>query len=365
MARILYLTGSPIPSKVASSVHVMKMCQAFVDNGHAVTLVAAKEAAVDDEVPDLFRHYGVRGGFRMHKTSILRHRMIRPHRVFDALQVNLLARRHRADLVYARCNALPYFPVERIRAPLILEGHFSRSEVDRIRAIGRLPNLRHFVVISEALAGEWASRYGIARGQVRVAHDAADAEPYMPPSEHARLRVGYVGSLYSGRGTEILLACARACPWADFVIAGGRPEELARWRTILAEAPIPNLTLLGYLPPSQTHALRSSCDVLVAPYAREVKTANGADTARWMSPLKVFEYMAAGRAIVASNLPALREVLTDEELALLVEPDEVSAWVRSLTRLRDDVELRRRLGDAARRRLEAPPTWTARAAPVR
>lgn len=80
--------------------------------------------------------------------------------------------------------------------------------------------------------------------------------------------------------------------------------------------------------------------------------------------MKMFEYMAAGKAIVSSDLPVLREVLTHERNALLVPPDDVDAWATAVKRLIDDPELRRRLGETARADLLAHYTWEARAKKV-
>ena len=98
---------------------------------------------------------------------------------------------------------------------------------------------------------------------------------------------------------------------------------------------------------------RRSMDILLAPYQRSVPTVN------WMSPLKVFEYMAAGRAIVASDLPVLHEVLTNGRNALLVSPEDESAWIRALLSLSDEVS-RHRLARQARRDVEAGYTWNLR-----
>ena len=84
---------------------------------------------------------------------------------------------------------------------------------------------------------------------------------------------------------------------------GGKPS--ARFG---ADGPPANVELAGYLPHGEVASFLAACDVLLAPYQRQVSIASGFDTARWMSPLKIFEYMAAGRLVLCSDLPALREV---------------------------------------------------------
>jgi glycosyltransferase involved in cell wall biosynthesis len=110
--------------------------------------------------------------------------------------------------------------------------------------------------------------------------------------------------------------------------------------------------------------MRLACDVLLAPYQRRVFTHGGSDTSRWMSPLKVFEYMAAGKAIVCSDIPVLHEVLSHKETAWFCPPEDIDAWCAALTELRDDANLRLNLGQAARTTFLQHYTWRSRAAAV-
>jgi glycosyltransferase involved in cell wall biosynthesis len=80
-----------------------------------------------------------------------------------------------------------------------------------------------------------------------------------------------------------------------------------------------------------------------------------------MSPLKIFEYMAAGKAIIASDLPTLREVLRDRDNALLVPPDDLDAWTRAVCELAADAAERQRLGARALSDFAGQHSWQARA----
>jgi glycosyltransferase involved in cell wall biosynthesis len=108
--------------------------------------------------------------------------------------------------------------------------------------------------------------------------------------------------------------------------------------------------------------MMAECHALVAPYLENVSVhGGGGDVARWMSPLKLFEYMAMARPIVSADLPVLREVLREGENALLAAPGDAEDWVRALEQLRVDTELARRLGEQARADYEQHHTWDARA----
>ena len=148
-------------------------------------------------------------------------------------------------------------------------------------------------------------------------------------------------------------------PECDFQIVGGDPEEVEAWRGRLGGTD--NVTFHGFVSPADLDRYRLAFDVQLAPYQWDLETNAGHNTVRWISPLKIFEYMAAGRAIVASDMPAIREILTDGETALLCDPDDAGAWDAALRRLRDQPTLRRRLGERARDEFEAHYTYDERA----
>lgn len=175
------------------------------------------------------------------------------------------------------------------------------------------------------------------------------------------MNVGYIGHLYEGRGIGLLIDVARRCEWLHVHLVGGEPADVDRWRT--ASSDLGNVTLYGYVDPAETVRYREMCDVLAAPYQQVVNVAgNRVDTSKWMSPLKIFEYMASRKAIVCSDLPVLREVLTNGENALLCAPDDVDQWCRAVKTLCEDDGLRRKLADNAYREYQAKYTWKQRAA---
>jgi glycosyltransferase involved in cell wall biosynthesis len=100
-------------------------------------------------------------------------------------------------------------------------------------------------------------------------------------------------------------------------------------------------------------------DILLMPYERRVAVSGGGNTADICSPMKMFEYMASGRAILSSDLPVLHEVL-DETRAIFCAPEDPAAWVAAFGRLAQDAALRARLSAAARAAV-APYAWQTRA----
>ncbi len=365
---LLYLSGSQIPSRTANSVHVMKMCQALARAGHRVTLTAFEGRCAGQEVDhDPYAFYGVERCFELraypHLPEFVRSLML-------GIWAGALARWTGADLVYGRflhgCVGSALFGL-----PVIFEAHSPIDEKSVLkgllfRALISSSKLRSVVVISEALKDYWVANYPALAERIIVAPDAAEpprgGEHFTLRDSDRRLQVGYVGHLYQGKCMEIIVRLAVRCPWATFHIAGGTEHDIARWKQATRAD---NVEFYGHLPHVQTDAFRQACDVLVAPFLEYVQGYRGRDNlAPWMSPLKVFEYMAAAKPIVCSNLPVLREVLSDGENALLCAPGDLDAWVEALERLDGDVSLRASLGERAHRDFIAHYTWQDRVGAV-
>lgn len=363
--KVWYLSASVVPSRTANSVHVMKMAQAFAGGGHDVALYAWRGAGGADP----FAVYHVARRFRLEQVTPLPLPGTGVLRMAAAVHAAVL-RRGRPDLLYGR-NLLALAAASACGAPCAYEPHNPPRSRLHARVLGWLigrPNFAGLVVISEALRREYERLYPRLAGRVLVAPDGADPLPGAAPPPAAgagagRLRVGYVGSLFPGKGMETLAPLSAACPEMDFEVVGGSAADVAHWTGELARAGAGgNVTFHGHVDHGALPEHYARCDVFLAPYQRAVTGAgSGRDLSPFMSPLKLFEYMAAARPIVCSDLPVLREVLTDGEDALLAPPDDVRGWAAALRRLAGDPGLRHRLASAALERFLAGYTWDRRA----
>jgi glycosyltransferase involved in cell wall biosynthesis len=169
--------------------------------------------------------------------------------------------------------------------------------------------------------------------------------------------VGYAGHLYAWKGVDALLRALALTPDVRALVVGGheREPDLARLKALARELGVDTrVTFTGHVEPSKVPGLLAQAMILVLPNPAS------AISTHFTSPLKLFEYMAAGRAIVASDLPAIREVLRDGETALLVEPADPAAIAEAVERLIEDHAFAQRLARAAHARA-AEFTWARRA----
>jgi glycosyltransferase involved in cell wall biosynthesis len=168
--------------------------------------------------------------------------------------------------------------------------------------------------------------------------------------------VGYAGHLYPWKGLDVLMEALAQLPDARGLVIGGLAGEpdLERVRALAGRLAPGRVTFTGQLDPPAVAARLQEADVLVIP------NPPSRISAAYTSPLKLFEYMASGRPIVASDLPALREILTDGAQALLAEAGNAGALAAALRRVIDDEDLARGL---ARRAYDAVRaySWARRA----
>lgn len=358
--------GAAMPSRAASTIQVLKMCEAFEAEGHSVHLIVPDKPDVEPGVTDVFEFYGVRPLAGFHKVFWPG---FRGGSYLSAIAMAKHASHCRAELVYSRFMPAAWFAAS-IGMPVIHEAHRAISDASRgerlmYRSILRKPKFNYLVSISEALKERLAGELEGTRGRVLVAHDGADVVPDSSGSaivsHSAGLKVGYVGSLNPGKGAELLVPLATACPFAHFHIVGGTDDAVAALRERTRD--LPNLSVHGFRPHRDAVRFMLEMDVLLAPYGERVAVhgAPTSDVSKYMSPLKLFEYMAAGRAILCSDHPVLQEVVSDGETALICGRSDVEQWRSSLLKLAQAPELRIRLGLNAKQEFESRYSWRARA----
>lgn len=362
MKRLLYISQSDLPSQAANSVHVMKMAQAFARTGLAVTLVAAP-GTPPMAAAELHERYAVDPVFDFH---LVRRPGGRRGAIGYTLRALSKAFPRRDTLIYTRLPMAAAL-ASALGWQAIVELHHPTNSRRELRAYLRLARRPLIVVITEALRQKVIADLSCDPDQVIVAPDGADpippdTQPVLPPVEPGRLRVGFLGHLYRGKGMEVITAIAPQCPWADFEVVGGTKEDIAYWQGRTADCP--NIRFRGYIPHALTPGYLNSFDVAMLPNQNFIGTAGNKqrNISMWTSPLKAFEYMAAGLPIIASDQPNLREVLQHDTNAILCPPDDFDAWRDALVRLRDSDNLRLQLGQSAYNSFSERYSWSARAA---
>lgn len=365
--KIVCITASFIPANTANSIQVIKVSQSLAALGHDVMLLAPGEEAADWDA--LKAHYGLRERFEIHWI----HENLTFKRYDFAYKAVREAHKKAPDLVYTWVLQAGVLAQWRM-LPVVLELH------DRVTGRmgpwlfkrfweGKAPKriLTNTAALRKALIAEFNLPQNA--DEIRVAPNGVDLERYqdLPESPEAReslnlknvFTAGYTGHFYAGRGMDLMVKLAQALPGIQFLWVGGEPADVALWKKRAQEEGIENLTLTGFVDNARLPLYQAAADVLLMPYETQIAGSGGGDSADIASPMKMFEYLAAARPILSTDLPVIHEVL-DDSTAVFCPPEDLSAWKSALEELQQDPARRKALGRAGREAARQH-TWRARA----
>lgn len=412
--KILYLCpdlGIPVLGRKGASVHVRELVGAFARAGHRVTLAAqtllkspgeeparvrarvlqvAPEAAAAAVVRE-FKDFNQLLGADSPLPGELR-RMLYNEALYRELKRRFL--RHKPDFIYERASLyatagarlaakfkVPH--IVELNAPLAVEQtEYRATGFGELAARAERWTLMHadaVVVVSTELARHVKS-LGVKAAKIHVMPNGVNPELFWAPPKTARragrvvprpakraakgvprLTLGFVGGLRPWHGVEVLpellQRLSQRHPAVRMVIAGdgqlrGELERGFRQRGLSRR-----VTFTGALLHEEVPSVIRRFDIALAPYPKH-------DHDFYFSPLKLFEYMACGVAVVAAKQGQVAEVMRHGRTGLLYLPGNLTALTAACERLLADAPLRDRLGAAAAKRVLGRFTWDHNAARV-
>lgn len=379
--RVLYVSTDPgihLGTPGGGAVHIREFVKALAELGHTVTVVATSAGAPvegAETVPAPVAAWNRRIGSAIRRTNVLLGRAGREHpdlvrflhngtfrRVLNAcvesLEPEVIFERYSlwggAGASLAARRGIPF--VLEVNAPLAFEQERYRGLT--FPALARLAE-RHtwrsatlVAAVSQGLRPHLEAA-GVRPDRIVVVPNGVDPSVFHPRVDGSAIRkrlglegkfvIGATGTFKPWHGTELLLDSFREvrsdCPAARLLLVGDGPlrqrvEEAAR-----KSLPEGSVTFTGSIPHDQTPSYVAAMDVAAAVYP--------ALQEQYFSPLKLFEYMAMGSAIVASRSGQAAEILSHGASALLFEPGDCAGLAECIRRLYEDVGLRERLRKSA------------------
>jgi glycosyltransferase involved in cell wall biosynthesis len=383
--RIRYFTDIRFPLDRANGIQSMETCYALAQRGHAVTVFVRPDTARPARDPFVF--YGLQPlpTLAIATVPVAGAAPLRRAQYLAAAAVHACASEH-GEVVFTRDLALASYLLRIPRAwrpTVVFESHglaalsaatlpdlltgaapATTRKQNRLSARDRRvwQDADGYVTITSALAGDLERTFGTRRHKpVAVIPDgvrlpAQGLFAWRPV--RATPVIGYVGHLYPWKGAHLMIEALSLMKDVRAIVVGGHPAErdLERLKEQAQALGVgARVTFTGYVERSRVPALLADMDILALPHTSTPVSD------RYASPLKLFEYMAAGRPIVASNLVSIREVLCDGVNAVLVEPGSPSELANGIRRVIDDS----RLAEGIARKAHAAAadyTWDRRAA---
>jgi len=346
-----YIANIRIPTEKAHGLQIMKTCEALVSQGTKVKLLVPERVNRLQDNP--FEFYNVPGNFSIKKLwcldlinlPFLKKLFFWLESFTFYLSVNKYLKENVADMYYTRDLSIAFWLSKKIN--IFYEIH-TLPDRPKKRHICAWKRSKALVVISQGLKRDLIKN-GVDEKKIIVAPDAVDIKNFKTDKTKEQSRekfnldphdkiVLYTGHLYDWKGANLLAEAAKYLSEVEVYLVGGTEEDIAKYKSNFN---FKNLHIVGW----QSHELMpewlNAADILVLP-----NTAKQKISSHYTSPMKLFEYMAAERPIVAADLPSLREVI-NEKSALFFRPDSVVALVDGIKTLLSDNNLQHFLAQNA------------------
>ena len=353
---LVYATRSNLPSQTANSVQSAHMADAWARRCPDAQIIYRTECFEQGSAAH-FAPYEIAPPSGARPLSLwpldeLHH--------FYLLRFAWMLRRLSADsIVYTRSTRMACMAVNAKRVTVLeLHDPLIPIRVAFLKKAFRSGKMQVLVVTTERLKRDVMEAVGLSPENILVVGGGAAAAysdvSASALSDRARyaLHVGYAGSALKGKGVGVMIDCARAMPEMAFHLIGPTEGDCLHF----GELP-QNVILHGYQAGTRVIALLKSMDALLLPNQSSVIIRSGADIGAHTSPLKLFEYMATGRPIIASDLPVFDSVLTNSVNSLKVEATSVQAFCEALRCLQSDPELGARIAANALETFKENYTW--------
>ncbi len=354
--KIIYIANIRMPTEKAHGIQIMKMCEAFANSklNKSIKLELVVPQRFNYIKDDPFEYYGIKRNFKIKKLpcldlipldkyighlgswveSITFNFFVFPYILFK-----------KTDIIYTRDKFSLFLIL--FKKNLVFEAHTFPKNYFMYSLFFK--KLKKIIVITQKLKDFFIEK-GISADKILVASDGVDLEKFniKNTQEECRKRLSlpldkktvlYTGHLYEWKGAQTLAKASQFLPKdMEIYFIGGTDKDVRRFKTQNSKLKI---KIVGYKPHSEIPFWLKAADVLVLPNSAKKEISK-----YWTSPLKMFEYMASKRPIIASDLPSIREIL-NENNSFLVKPDNPERLAKGIESILKNPNLSAKISNQA------------------
>lgn len=362
--KIIYIANILYPSEYGHSLQITKMCQAFANNGNEVVLLIPSR--LNKIKIDAEEYYGIKRNYRVVKVPSIDF-------IYDStsrfmywirflsfyISAKVYVAFHDYDLLYSRDIYSTLFFKN-----ILLELHyFPKLNFILNKLIQK--RVKKINTLTSYIKNKFVEN-GINEKNIMVAPDAVDLSNYDGMASKVSVKtiegnyvIGYVGALKTmgmDKGINDSLEALKSLPENfRFLIIGGEVPDVEYYKKVAEKMEVNKKTIfIGKVPHNLVPEYMKLCDCLVAPFPETEHYSY------YMSPLKIFEYMASKKPIITTDLPSLREVLVNGENSILISPGSYKELSDTILMLSNNKELSEKISRKAYEDVVSKFTWDIR-----
>jgi len=371
LPKIVYVTNTRFPTEKAHGLATVKLCEALSNLGHEVEIIAPSLWRKKKE--GVFDYYDVKKNFKIFNIFTIDLMPFRlPEKLAFLVQIfsfsksallySLVKYRGQKNVIFFSHDYIPLYFLTFISKNIFYDVHHFPGKNFMYRRV--MKKSFGFAVQTKwklkALEQEWkihsdkmiywpngtdVFEMGISKNEARKSLDL--------PKE--RKMVLYTGQLFGWKGVDTLIRAVDIINEdADVYIVGGSSEDVKTVRKNIPQSNNERIKFISFQPHNTIPLWLRSADILVLPNTAKQKV-----SLYYTSPMKLFEYMASGTPIVASNIPSITEIL-DSESAFLAEPDNPSSFGNAINDALSDYKIAEKKASRAEEEVKKY-TWESRA----
>jgi hypothetical protein len=320
--KIYYISELNLISKSAYSIHVLKMCGAISKLGYQLELITTS----NESSSKIFDFYNIRNKFRVN--SVFKKKLSLNFFLRILMSIKILYRTHNEDCLYITRSIIFGLVSSALKKKTILELHHeitgcSKFLYNLLKTLRKLNNL-NYIFLHKNLS----KVYNIRKENVIVLDDAVNINDFR---NHVNKKFDntcvYVGSFFEGKGFEQILRLAKKNKKINFHVYG---EKIFYENNY---SPIDNLKIFNHKPYKLIPKILSKYHVALMPYQKKIRGRSNIQIEKYISPLKMFDYMASKLIIVASDLKIYKHILVDNHNCKLVKLNNDKAWGETLNNI--------------------------------
>ncbi len=318
--RICYLTNSEIPSTSANSIATVKICEAFTELKNEVILITRN---IKSKNKDIYKFYDVKSKFKIKWIKNFdKFPLGFKYYLFSFISI-IESLNFKPDLYITR-NFFSCFLLVLLKKKVIIELHHDLNNESRIVKIlmklTRFLNSKYvlkIVTITKGIKSEYVDKKYIKESKTLLLPSGSSIKNnFKFKLKKKEFKIGYFGSLYKSRGIDIILKLSKIDNKNKYFLYG----DLNQVSKSKLKNVSKNLNLKNYIPYREISPTLDKMDILLIPYVSSVTVAGDvADITKYTSPLKLFDYLCAGKIIICSDFDVLKEIIKDKKNAIFIK----------------------------------------------
>ncbi len=325
--KIIYIAEFSLPNMSAYAIHVLKMCDNLSKLGYEVELLLPyiNKSYKLNKIKD---DYLLKRKYKIHSIFNSRLKLNFIYRIIFSLKILFYLKKIKSNMLLSR-SIIPSLILSIFGFNNILEIHTELSGITsyifKLTKLDFIKKKLKFVVLNSKLI----NLLKIDKNQTIILEDAVEFSDFSKKNIKIKKNTCvYSGSFVPGKGIEIICSLAKKMPQIKFELYGNINTLDKNFN--LKTKP-KNLIFKGFISYKKIASRISSYKILLMPYQKKVDVLmRGINVSSYFSPLKLFEYMATGRIILASKLKVYNKILKHNKNSILLDPDNINDWVQSI-----------------------------------